>query len=51
MQITDEQIREFQDLYKKRFGVEIDKEDARERGLRLARLIELVYKPLKKSEV
>lgn len=45
MQLTDKQITEFQTLYHKHFGERITKERAREEGLRLIQLIELVYKP------
>ena len=42
MQLADEHIAEFQMLYKKHFGIEITKEQALEKGLRLIRLIEIV---------
>ena len=38
----NEHILEFQMLYKKHFGIEITKEQALEKGLRLIRLIEVV---------
>lgn len=42
MRLTDEHIAEFQMLYRKHFGVDIGKEEALEKGLRLIRLMELV---------
>lgn len=42
MDLTDKNISEFQMLYKKHFGVEITKEQALEKGLRLIRLVEVV---------
>lgn len=42
MNLTDENISEFQVLYKKHFGAEITKEQALEKGLRLIRLVEVV---------
>lgn len=42
MNLTDENILEFQMLYKKHFGTEITKEQALEKGLRLIRLVEAV---------
>ncbi len=42
MKLTDENILEFQMLYKKHFATEITKEQALEKGLRLIRLIEIV---------
>ena len=40
--LADKDILEFQMLYKKYFGVEITKEQALDKGLRLMRLIEVV---------
>ena len=42
MNLTDDNISEFQMLYKKHFGTEITKEQALEKGLRLIRLVEAV---------
>ena len=42
MNLTDDNLLEFQVLYKKHFGTEITKEQALEKGLRLIRLIEAV---------
>lgn len=43
--LSDKQISEFQEIYKEHFGTEISKEDARENGIKLLRLVELIYKP------
>ena len=51
MQISDKQIEKFQKLWKKEFGKEIEKGKAREEALKLIRLVELVYKPIKKSDL
>jgi len=51
MQITNKQSKRFQKLWKDEFGEEIEKEKAREEALRLVRLVELVYKPIKKSDL
>jgi aldehyde:ferredoxin oxidoreductase len=45
MALSDENIEEFQKLYKEHFGVEISKEDARENGIKLLRLISIIYRP------
>ena len=45
MVLSDENIKEFQELYKEHFGIEISKEDARENGTKLLRLISLIYRP------
>ena len=42
MNLTDDNLLEFQVLYKKHFGTEITKEQALEKGLRLVRLVEAV---------
>jgi hypothetical protein len=48
--LTNEQIKKFQALYKKRFGVEIGEEEAGEKGKKLMRLIELIARPDARSE-
>jgi hypothetical protein len=48
--LTDDQIQKFQSIYAKRFGVELDKKIALEKGIKLVRLIELIYKPITKHE-
>jgi hypothetical protein len=45
MNISDEQIKEFQRLYKKRFGKDISKVEAYEKGLKLSQLLKVVYSP------
>ncbi|MEO5646499.1 MAG: hypothetical protein ABIO57_01880 [Candidatus Paceibacterota bacterium] len=45
MVLSDEHIKEFQQLYKEHFGVEISKEDAYENGTKLLHLISLIYRP------
>ena len=48
--LSEDQIRKFQILYKKRFGKEISREEAHEKGAELVRLIELVWKPMTEDE-
>lgn len=48
--LSDEQIIKFQTLYKNRFGKEIGREEAYEKGVKLLRLIELIYKPMSEVE-
>jgi len=50
MYLTDEQIAKFQTLYKNRFGEEISREEAYEKGVKLLRLVELIYKPMTETE-
>jgi len=48
--LSDEQIKTYQTLYKNRFGKEISREQAYEQGVKLLRLIELIYKPMTEEE-
>lgn len=48
--LTDEQIKKFQDIYKKSFGKEISREDACEKGIKLLNLMSAVYKPMSEEE-
>lgn len=48
--LSDEQITKYQTIYKKRFGVEISREEAYEQGIKLIRLIEIIYKPITKTD-
>ena len=48
--LSDEQITKFQTLYKNRFGREISREEAYEKGAKLIRLVELIYKPMTEAE-
>ena len=51
MVLSDENIREFQTLYKEHFGEEISVEDARESGSKLLRLISLLYRPADQNNI
>jgi len=48
--LSDEQIIKFQTLWKNRFGKEISREEAYEKGVKLIRLVELIYKPMTEAE-
>ncbi len=50
MVLSDEDILKFQALYKNEFGIEISREDAYERGIKLLRLMSVVYKPMTEKE-
>lgn len=50
MVLSDEDIVKFQALYKSEFGMEISKEDAYEKGVKLLRLMSIVYKPMTEKE-
>ncbi len=47
MQLTDKQIEQFRLLWKNRFGEEISRKDAFEKGIELVCLMERIYKPMK----
>lgn len=48
--MSDEQITKYQMLYKKRYGKEISREEAYEQGVKLIRLVELIYQPMTEAE-
>lgn len=48
--LSEEQISQFQRLYKNQFGEEISKEAAAEKGAKLIQLIQAIYKPITKEE-
>jgi hypothetical protein len=48
--LSDEQITKFQMLYLKRFGKEISREEAYEKGVKLMRLVEITYQPMTEAE-
>jgi hypothetical protein len=50
MALSDENIIEFQNLYKEHFGKDISKEDAYEQGMKLLRLVSIVYRPTTTKE-
>lgn len=50
MVLSDEDIANFQTLYKNELGMEITKEDAYEKGIKLLVLMSAVYKPMTEKE-
>ena len=50
MFLTDDDVLQFQAIYRQQFGKEISQEDARERGTKLVRLFEIIHKPMTKQE-
>lgn len=50
MVLDNEQITKFQTLYKSRFGKDISREEAYEKGIKLMRLVEIIYKPMTEAE-
>ncbi len=48
--LSDEQVTKFQALYKRQFGREITKDEALEKGIKLVRMMQLIYKPMTQEE-
>lgn len=48
--LSNEQVAEFQKLYRRRFGKEIGFKEAYESGIKLIRLVKLIYKPMTEEE-
>lgn len=51
MQLTTEQVAKFQAVYKATFGLEISIEQASEQGVELVRLMQLIYKSIKQTDL
>ena len=50
MRLTHSDITQFQALYKKHVGKTISRQEAREKGMKLLRLMQLIYKPITQAE-
>ena len=50
MVLSDKDITKFQILYRDELGIEISREDAYEKGIKLLRLMSIVYKPMTEKE-
>lgn len=48
--LSDEQVSKFQKIYKNRFGGEISREAALEKGIKLVRLMKLIYRSMTEKE-
>lgn len=48
--LSDKQITKYQTLYKNRYGKEISRREAYEKGVKLMRLVEITYKPMTEAE-
>ncbi len=44
MQITDQQLNRFIEIYQKHFGVSLDRETAHKKGMKLAEVTQLLLK-------
>ena len=50
MVLSDTDITRFQAIYKNKFGMEISREVAYEKGTKLLQLMSIVYKPMTEKE-
>ena len=50
MQISEQRIHQFQQIYLKRYGREISKEEARKQGMQLLTLMQHIYQPISEKE-
>lgn len=48
--ISNKKLQEFKALYRKHFGIELSDGEAQEKGSKLVRLLEIVYKPMTQEE-
>jgi hypothetical protein len=51
MQITDEQLTQFKQIYREHFGYDLTSAEARERGMSLLRVVRFAYQPITQAEV
>lgn len=49
--LTNKQVDKFQDIYRKRFGKEISRANALEKGIKLVRLMKIIYKPITEKDL
>lgn len=49
--ISDKALQEYKEIYKRKFGIEVDDATALERAINLLTLMNTVYRPIKKEWV
>lgn len=50
MNLTNQHITKFQAIYKARFNKDLDREKAYDMGVKLVRMMQLIYKPMTESD-
>jgi len=50
MRLSSEDIEKFKSLYKMLFGKEVSNEDAYEKGIKLLRLMKVIYRPMTEKQ-
>lgn len=48
--LSDKQLLDFKNLYKNKYGIELSRDEAYEKAVKLVRIVELVYKPMTAEE-
>lgn len=48
--LTEDQITQFQEIYRKHFGKNVSKEEAQDKGIKLVNLMRVAYSPLSKEK-
>ena len=48
--LSDEQIKQFQILYKRHFNEDVTKEEALKKGIRLINLVRIISRPINNTE-
>lgn len=48
--LTNKEITDYQAIYKKIYGKDISKQEALEQGIKLIRLMKIIYKPMTQAE-
>ena len=49
--LTNEQVNNFKEIYKKNFGKDLSQGEALDKATRLARLFEIIYQPITQDEL
>ncbi len=48
--LTEQQITKFQAIYKAKFHKDLSRKEALEKGIKLVRLMQIIYQPITKEE-
>ena len=49
--ITEEQVKKYQKIYRKNFGINISRKEAYAEGIKLLQLFEIIFKPKDKNSL
>ena len=50
MLLSSENIKKFKEIYRTRFGIELDDQEAYEKGIKLIRLLMIIDKPITEED-